>query len=96
MARISSHTLHLSGWILFILSAVFFMAAAWRQGDMLTFTGAVLFFLACFVFIVPLVSSAPRHHSARSAAEAETGSASGAICSCNTPTSTSGCSRQRR
>lgn len=43
-----------AGWFLFILSAVFYIAASWRAGDMLALTGSVFFFLACFVFLVPL------------------------------------------
>ncbi|MGD1877307.1 MAG: hypothetical protein ACFB13_07380 [Kiloniellaceae bacterium] len=43
-----------AGWVLFIVSAAFFIAASWRAGDMLALAGSVFFFLACFVFLVPL------------------------------------------
>ena len=43
-----------AGWILFILSSLFFIWASWRAGDMLALAGGVFFFLACFVFLVPL------------------------------------------
>ena len=43
-----------AGWVLFILSAVFYIWASWRAGDLLTLAGSVFFFLACFVFLVPL------------------------------------------
>ncbi len=43
------------GWILFVLSAVFFTLASLRSGDLVTLTGSLLFLLACVLFIVPLV-----------------------------------------
>lgn len=44
----------LAGWILFIVSAVFFTWASWRAGDMLALTGSLFFLFACLVFLVPL------------------------------------------
>lgn len=46
----------LCGWILFIASAMFFIASSYRAGDMLSLTGGVLFLVACIVFIIPLLS----------------------------------------
>ncbi len=43
-----------AGWVLFIVSAVFFIWASWLAGDLLVLAGSVFFFLACFVFLVPL------------------------------------------
>jgi len=43
-----------AGWVFFIISAVFYIWAAWRSGDLLSLLGGVFFFLACFVFLVPL------------------------------------------
>lgn len=43
----------LSGWILFIVSALFFIAAAWRAGDILALFGGLFFLIACFAFLVP-------------------------------------------
>lgn len=43
------------GWGLFIISAVFFLTAAVRAGDWMVFLGALFFFVACFVFLVPLL-----------------------------------------
>jgi len=43
------------GWGLFIISAVFFMAAAVRAGDWLGFMGSLFFLVACFVFLVPVL-----------------------------------------
>ncbi|MFQ5959460.1 MAG: hypothetical protein ACE5LF_08845 [Alphaproteobacteria bacterium] len=48
-------TYQLSGWGLFIVSAVFFVAASARAGDVLGLLGAVFFFVACLVFLVPLL-----------------------------------------
>lgn len=43
-----------AGWILFIVSAVFFTWASWRAGDMLALAGSLFFLFACLVFLVPL------------------------------------------
>ena len=44
-----------AGWLLFIVSALFFIAAAWRAGDMLALCGGIFFLVACFSFLVPIV-----------------------------------------
>ncbi len=46
-----------SGWILFIFSAIFFIATSVRAGDMLGLMGGLFFLTACFVFLVPLIST---------------------------------------
>jgi hypothetical protein len=43
------------GWILFVVCALFFMAAGWRNRDLLTFVGSVVFLVACLFFLLPLV-----------------------------------------
>ena len=54
------------GWILFILSAIFFMTASIRAQDPVSLIGGTLFLVACFVFLAPLLvqrasnSSPPR------------------------------------
>jgi hypothetical protein len=48
-----------AGWLLFIVSALFFIAAAWRAGDLLALSGAVLFLVACFSFLVPIAAGKP-------------------------------------
>lgn len=45
------------GWILFVVCALFFMAAGWRNRDMLTLIGSILFFVACLFFLMPLLRS---------------------------------------
>ena len=51
----SERTFHVVGWILFIFSAFGFIASSFASGDAAGLTGAVLFLIACFVFLVPLV-----------------------------------------
>jgi hypothetical protein len=41
------------GWILFILSALAFIASSIRSGDLYGLVGGVFFLVACFVFLVP-------------------------------------------
>lgn len=43
------------GWALFILSAIFFVAASIRAGDILSLLGSLFFLFACFLFLIPLV-----------------------------------------
>jgi hypothetical protein len=45
----------LTGWILFIICAIFFIAASLKNHDALTFIGGVIFLIACIVFLIPLV-----------------------------------------
>jgi len=45
-----------AGWLLFIVSALFFIAAAWRAGDLLALIGGVFFLIACFSFLVPIAA----------------------------------------
>ena len=43
----------LTGWWLFVVSAIFFMVAAWRAGDMISFIGATAFLVADISFLIP-------------------------------------------
>ncbi|MBC8440756.1 MAG: hypothetical protein H8D87_13890 [Deltaproteobacteria bacterium] len=43
------------GWLLFIVSALFYGAAAIRVGDLLAILGSLAFLVACFVFLIPFV-----------------------------------------
>lgn len=45
------------GWILFVVCALFFMAAGWRSRDLLTFIGSTVFLVACLFFLLPLLRS---------------------------------------
>ena len=41
------------GWVLFIASALFFIASSLKSGDMISLFGGLFFLLACFVFLIP-------------------------------------------
>ncbi|MCP5083790.1 MAG: hypothetical protein GY948_19050 [Alphaproteobacteria bacterium] len=47
----------LAGWVLFTLSAAFFTLSSLKSGDLAAITGSALFFVACLVFMRPLLSS---------------------------------------
>jgi hypothetical protein len=46
---------HLCGWLLFVVCAGFFIASSIGSNDILGLIGSIIFLIACFVFIVPLV-----------------------------------------
>jgi hypothetical protein len=54
------HRAQVAGWILFVVCALFFVAAGWRDRDPLVTVGGVLFLLGCFFFLIPLLRSRPR------------------------------------
>ena len=56
MSQHAQHRYQLWGWILFIGSAIFFMASSIRANDPVSLIGGTLFLLACLVFLVPLVT----------------------------------------
>ena len=58
MAQSIQHRFQLWGWILFIFSALFFIATSLRAGDLLGLAAGLLFLVACFVFLVPLAAEA--------------------------------------
>ncbi len=58
MSQSLNHRFQLWGWMIFIVSALFFIASSWRAGDPVSLIGGLLFLLACFVFLVPLVAEA--------------------------------------
>jgi len=45
----------LLGWIVFLVSAAFFLLSGIRNGDAMGVIGSALFFVACVLFIVPLL-----------------------------------------
>lgn len=45
----------LLGWILFIVCAICFIASGWKNQDILSFVGSIVFFIACIFFVIPLV-----------------------------------------
>jgi hypothetical protein len=48
------------GWILFIVSALGFIASSLKSGDMLALIGGAFFLVACFVFLIPYVLPAEK------------------------------------
>jgi hypothetical protein len=46
------------GWVLFIISSLFYGAASIRAGDMLGILGSLFFFVACLFFFIPFFFSA--------------------------------------
>ncbi len=53
MDQRKEHRINLAGWVLFVVSALFFIATSLRAGDMLGLLGALFFLIACFVFLIP-------------------------------------------
>jgi hypothetical protein len=43
------------GWVLFVISALFFIASSIRTGDVVALFGGVFFLLACAVFLASCV-----------------------------------------
>ena len=56
MSQSTQHRFQLWGWILFVFSAIFFIAASYRAADPVSLIGGLLFLIACFVFLVPLMA----------------------------------------
>ncbi len=48
-------TYDLWGWLLFVVSALFFIASSIRDGDIIGLLGGVFFLLACIVFLASFV-----------------------------------------
>jgi len=44
----------LIGWVLFTVSACFFLASSVKSGDISSLVGSALFLVACFAFMAPL------------------------------------------
>ncbi len=45
--------IHIAGWVVFILSALGFIASSLRSGDIYGLIGSILFLIACIIFLVP-------------------------------------------
>ncbi|MCA8928091.1 MAG: hypothetical protein KDC18_08465 [Alphaproteobacteria bacterium] len=50
-----------TGWLLFVASAIFFIVASARSGDIISLIACILFFVACIAFMVPAWVKRPRH-----------------------------------
>lgn len=53
----SDRRINFFGWLLFVGSALGFLVSALRSGDIAALVGAVLFLVACLVFLIPFVRS---------------------------------------
>ena len=47
----------LTGWIIFIICAIFFITSSLKNHDTFTFIGSVIFLIACIIFLITLVNS---------------------------------------
>ena len=54
-----NRNISLAGWILFVFSALAFIASSLKSGDTAGLVGAVLFLLACLLFLVPFFRREP-------------------------------------
>ena len=48
---------HMTGWWVFVGSAVCFIIAGVRTADLLTIVGGILFLLGCLIFLFPMAYS---------------------------------------
>ena len=56
MSSLNQWRCQVAGWLLFIVSALFFLFGAWRDGDWIGLLASGAFLIACFVFLAPLVA----------------------------------------
>ena len=47
-------TFNFTGWVLFIISALFFIWGTWTAGDAIGLMASLAFLIACIVFIIPV------------------------------------------
>lgn len=59
MSPLANWWWHMAGWLVFVVSALFFIAASWRAEDWLAIGGSVTFLIACLIFMVPLFRAWP-------------------------------------
>jgi len=50
-----SRKVQIFGWMLFVFSAIGFVASSIRAGDVLAVVGSLLFLAGCLVFLMPLL-----------------------------------------
>ncbi len=63
MKAATESKLNLAGWILFVISALWFVAASLRDGDPIYLLGSVFFLLGCVVFLIPWLARLRRSDS---------------------------------
>ncbi len=42
-----------AGWILFTVSAIFFLWGTWKSGDVIGIVASLAFLIACIFFMIP-------------------------------------------
>ena len=55
----SNRSINLAGWALFVLSALSFITSSLRSGYTAGLIGAVLFLVACLLFLIPFFKRDP-------------------------------------
>ena len=53
--RFSNRQIVITGWLLFIVSALGFMWSSLKNGDIPGLIGSVFFLAACIVFLIPFI-----------------------------------------
>lgn len=51
-----------TGWVLFTISAVFFLWGTWKAGDTIGIIASVAFLFGCIAFIIPVWIHRPGRH----------------------------------
>ncbi|RDG31440.1 hypothetical protein DV872_12200 [Oceanispirochaeta sp. M1] len=57
-----SHKYQLAGWFLFLLCAVLYLISGIRSLDYISIAGSIIFFLACIIFLIPLIEEIGNDH----------------------------------
>ena len=52
-------TYNFTGWILFTVSALFFLWGTWKAGDGIGIIASLAFLIACIVFLIPVWAHRP-------------------------------------
>ncbi len=52
--------LHILGWVLFVVCALFYLASGLVNHDAFTILGSLVFLVACIVFLIPLIGGRTR------------------------------------
>ena len=47
----------IAGWVIFTLCAVLFLVSSLKNDDLFALMGSILFLIACFFFLIPLIGS---------------------------------------
>jgi len=55
----SNRSINLTGWILFVISALAFIVSSYRSGDVIALVGGIFFLVACLVFMIPYFRRTP-------------------------------------